>query len=78
MNCNELVELVTEYLEGTLPKSDVDRFHAHMRECPSCIEYLGQMRALLFTLGRIPLEAIEPVARERLRQTFRDWKPKET
>ena len=36
MDCNELVELVTDYLEGKLPPADVERFAAHLEECEAC------------------------------------------
>jgi predicted anti-sigma-YlaC factor YlaD len=74
MDCIELVELVTDYLEGALPRNDSDRFEAHLRECPYCEEYLRQMRATLFAVGRIPTESVSPAAQERLLQAFRNWK----
>jgi anti-sigma factor RsiW len=74
MVCIELVELVTDYLEGALPQQERDRFEAHLRECPPCGEYLRQMRATLIALGRIPAESVPPVVEERLLQAFRNWK----
>ncbi|HEY2474644.1 MAG TPA: zf-HC2 domain-containing protein [Candidatus Cybelea sp.] len=74
MDCIELVELVTDYLEGALPQKNRDRFEAHLPECPYCDEFLRQMRATLFAVGKIPLESVSPVAQERLLKAFRDWK----
>ena len=74
MNCNELVELVTDYFERALSPSDRARFETHLEECPHCVEYLQQMRVTLETLGGIPPETIAPEVRERLLETFRDWK----
>ena len=74
MVCIELVELVTDYLEGALLQKDRDRFEAHLRECPPCVEYLLQMRATLSAVGRIPAETVSSVARERLLHVFRSWK----
>ncbi|HEY1881501.1 MAG TPA: zf-HC2 domain-containing protein [Candidatus Cybelea sp.] len=74
MDCIELVELVTDYLEGTLPHADHNRFEAHLRECPYCYEYLRQMRATLFALGRIPAESVSPTVQERLLLAFRSWR----
>jgi anti-sigma factor RsiW len=74
MDCIELVELVTDYLEGTLPQADCNRFEAHLRDCPSCDEYLRQMRATLFALGRIPAESVSAAAQVRLLLAFRNWK----
>lgn len=74
MTCRELVELVTEYLEGTLPPAERARFEAHLRECDGCTTYLEQMRQLIAALGRLAEEAIPEEARRRLLQAFRDWK----
>lgn len=74
MDCNELVEVITDYLEGTLPEKDRARFDAHLLECPFCVIYLQQMRATLAAVGEIPVESIAPSARDELLRTFRDWK----
>jgi anti-sigma factor RsiW len=54
MTCQELVELVTEYLEGTLPGPDRQRFEEHLAECPHCVAYLEQMRITIGLVGRLP------------------------
>jgi anti-sigma factor RsiW len=74
ITCQELVELVTEYLEGTLPGRDRARFEGHLDGCPYCTTYLDQMRITIRTLGRLPEETIEPGARDALLDAFRDWK----
>jgi anti-sigma factor RsiW len=56
MNCDELVELVTDYLEGRLPGADAARFEAHLGECPGCDNYLAQFELLL----ELAPEAREP------------------
>ena len=73
MPCRELVELVTEYLEGTLPAEDRMRFEAHLGECEYCTTYLDQMRTTIRLVGRIPEESVEPEAMHGLRAAFRDW-----
>jgi anti-sigma factor RsiW len=42
--CRELVELVTDYLEGALPATDRVRFEAHVAACDGCDGYLAQIR----------------------------------
>jgi anti-sigma factor RsiW len=74
MTCQELVELVTEYLEGTLPARDRRRFERHIGTCEYCDRYLDQMRITIRTLGRLPEEEISPAARDALLDAFRDWK----
>jgi anti-sigma factor RsiW len=72
--CQELVELVTDYLENRLPSSTRARFEAHLAQCSACRTYLEQMRHTVRALGRIPAESMEPEARDRLLEVFRNWK----
>jgi predicted anti-sigma-YlaC factor YlaD len=72
--CQELVELVTDYLEGRLPCGPRVRFEAHLATCSGCRTYLEQMRRTIRTVGRLRAESIQPEARDRLLDVFRDWK----
>jgi anti-sigma factor RsiW len=74
MTCQELVELVTEYLEGTLSENDKARFQAHLKDCDGCETYLAQMRLTIRALGRLTEESIPMDAQRKLLKTFRDWK----
>ena len=74
LTCKELVELVTDYLEGTLAPSEKARFQEHVGGCPGCRIYLQQMRQTVRTLGRLSEEAIQPQVRDELLQLFRQWK----
>jgi anti-sigma factor RsiW len=47
MSCQELVELVTDYLEGALDAGDRARFEEHLADCAGCRAYLAQMRSTL-------------------------------
>ena len=78
MNCSELVEVVTDYLEGTLPEADRARFEDHLKECPHCVEYLAQMRRTLEAVGRIPEETLSGPVQKQLLETFRQWKRNKT
>ena len=71
MSCRELVELVTEYLEGALPADQVVRFEEHLDRCPGCAAYLDQMRATVASLGRLEEWALHAAAREELVAAFR-------
>jgi anti-sigma factor RsiW len=73
MSCKELVELVTDYLEGTLPSEQQARFDAHIAECFWCARYLDQMRVTIATVGRIEEESLSPKARATLLAAFSDW-----
>jgi anti-sigma factor RsiW len=72
--CQELVELVTDYLESRLPPLQQLRFEAHLEQCSGCRTYVEQMRQTIRALGRLTEESIEDEAKERLLEVFRDWK----
>jgi anti-sigma factor RsiW len=73
MPCRELVELVTEYLEGTLSADDRVRFEAHLDDCEYCATYVEQMRTTIRLVGRIPSESVDSEAMQALRAAFRGW-----
>ena len=70
--CQEFVELVTDYLEGTLPESERVRFEAHLAECDGCSGYLEDMRRLVGSLGEVAEPAPDAETREALLRAFRD------
>jgi anti-sigma factor RsiW len=74
LRCQELVELVTEYLDGRLPKPEQARFEAHLALCSGCRTYLEQMRQTIRALGRLAEESIQPEARAQLLAAFRGWR----
>jgi len=75
LTCREMVELVTDYLEGRLDDSGRERFEAHVAECAACTLYIEQMRMTIAALGHIPPETISPEAERELLDAFRDWRP---
>jgi anti-sigma factor RsiW len=74
LTCQELVELVTEYLEGAMAPEDRDRFEQHLALCDGCASYLEQMRTTIALAGSLSEDAIPAGAEERLLTIFRDWK----
>jgi len=74
MSCNELVEVITEYLEGTLPPEDRVRFGQHLSGCEGCQTYLEQMRETIQALGHLPPESLSPEAERTLLAAFRGWR----
>jgi anti-sigma factor RsiW len=74
MSCQEVVELVTDYLEGELSPDDNARFEQHIQECLWCARYLEQMRVTIETVGRLDEESISPEARDSLLVAFSAWK----
>jgi anti-sigma factor RsiW len=78
LSCKELVELLTEYLEGTLPPADRLRFDEHLAICPGCRVYLDQMRTTLQALGQLHEQSIPSHTKEELLRVFRGWKSQGT
>jgi predicted anti-sigma-YlaC factor YlaD len=74
ISCQELVELVTDYLEGALPDEDVARFEEHLELCDGCRYYVEQMRITIATVGRIEESDVPDGLRASLLDAFRDWK----
>ncbi len=73
LTCVEVVELVTEYLEGTLDAPLRERFEQHLAGCDGCEHYLAQMRATIRVTGRVGVEDLPPPARAALLDAFRGW-----
>jgi predicted anti-sigma-YlaC factor YlaD len=74
LSCQEMVELVTDYLEGALSSADHARFEAHIALCEGCTMYLRQMREMLELLGELTTDSISPQAEAELLAAFRGWK----
>ncbi|MDX6607090.1 MAG: hypothetical protein QOD14_1630 [Solirubrobacterales bacterium] len=74
MACQELVELVTAYFDGSLSRADRRRFRAHISGCDHCTAYLEQMRLVIEGTGRLTEDDIDPGARGDLLDAFRGWK----
>jgi anti-sigma factor RsiW len=74
MSCQELVELVTAYLEGALDAEALERFEEHLATCGTCQVYLEQIRQTIALTGRLTPEQLSPDAEDALLQAFRSWK----
>ena len=71
--CQEIVELVTEYLEGTMDGELRVAFEAHLATCPHCSHYLEQMEAAIRLAGTIEPEALSAEFQAGLLEAFRDF-----
>ncbi|MGI8414801.1 MAG: zf-HC2 domain-containing protein, partial [Nakamurella sp.] len=62
--CRQLVELVTDYLEGALAPRLRDRVEEHLAACEHCKEYVAQVRRMLdVTAGLVPTAAPQLLVR---------------
>ena len=74
MICRDVVELMTDYLEGALAPADLARFEDHIAGCNGCRAYLEQLRKTLQVTGRIANTETLPASLESgLTTAFRDW-----
>jgi len=74
ITCRELVELVTDYLEGALSADQRTRFEEHLATCAWCVTYLDQMRQTRRALGALAEDSVPIEARDALLHAFRGWK----
>jgi anti-sigma factor RsiW len=74
LTCRELVELVTDYLEGAVDPGDRVRFETHIAGCANCTAYVEQMRITLALMGDLDPGAMEPDTERELLDAFKDWK----
>ncbi|MDX6402469.1 MAG: hypothetical protein QOF27_3075 [Gaiellaceae bacterium] len=71
--CQQVVELVTAYLDDGLLPGDRERFEEHLVFCDGCQNYLEQMRGTIETAGRVRLELPAELEKELL-EAFRAWR----
>jgi anti-sigma factor RsiW len=74
LTCQDLVELVTEYLEGALSDVDRARFDEHIELCPMCQVHLEQLRVTVRELGQLREHDIDPDILVEMQERFRDWR----
>jgi hypothetical protein len=74
--CRQVVELVTDYLEGALPGQLRAAVERHLQLCVPCAVYVEQMRSTSAALRDVPVESIDPRTRAELVSAFRDLIPK--
>jgi hypothetical protein len=73
MNCDELVERVTDYLEGALGREDRVRLDDHRGVCIGCEMYLGEVQVTLRLVSSLPAERMSDELEENLLATYRTW-----
>ena len=72
--CQDIVELVTAYLEHGLAPPDRERFEEHLVFCDGCSTYLEQMRTTIALTGRLRLDDLSPEVQAELVDAFRGWR----
>ena len=73
MTCRQVVELMTDYLEGALSAIDRARFEEHIAGCDGCTAYLAQLRIARKITGRLADEPVPALVEKELLEAFRSW-----
>jgi anti-sigma factor RsiW len=75
LNCQEMIEVVTDYLDDALVPGERRRFERHLSYCRGCVTYVDQMRETIRQAGMVPREeSLSPALRERILAQFRSWR----
>jgi anti-sigma factor RsiW len=74
LTCQELVELVTDYVEGILSPEDQARFERQLSICPGCVTYVEQFRETIALTGALREEDVPPPARSAMLAQFANWR----
>lgn len=73
LRCQELIELLTAYLEGTMMPASQMRFEQHLARCEGCTHYLAELHKTMKVAGTLTEERISPAAKAQLLAAFRNW-----
>jgi predicted anti-sigma-YlaC factor YlaD len=73
LNCQEVVELVTDYLEQALLPEKQAQFEEHIETCPGCDTYLEQVQQTIMMLRKLSEQKTFPKTKQDLLEVFRNW-----
>jgi len=74
LTCQQLVELVTDYLDGALPDRELERFEEHLLYCGPCATHVEQMRETIRIAGGVHAHDLDPTVADDLLAAFRSWR----
>jgi predicted anti-sigma-YlaC factor YlaD len=74
LSCQEVVELVTDYLEGALSSAETARVEQHLNACAGCRTYLDQVRHTIRVVRALGDGGLEPAVPDELLSAFRGWR----
>jgi anti-sigma factor RsiW len=73
LSCQEVVELVTDFLENALPPVRRAVVLEHLRGCDDCLRYLAQLQVTRRLLADVPAEPLPATERDALLRAYREW-----
>ncbi len=74
LSCQQIVELVTDFLENALLPDMCQRLEEHLEQCPGCANYFEQVRLTIKMVHRLAQEPAFPAQKQQLLRLFQDWK----
>jgi anti-sigma factor RsiW len=74
ISCQEVVELVSDYVEQALPAEEAAVFEQHLNFCDGCVLYVDQVRMTIDAVGQLRAEELPEETKAKLQTAFRDWK----
>ncbi len=74
LSCQEVVELVTDYLEQALLPEKRIQFEEHIVDCPGCLTYIEQVQQTIVMLRNLAKQPMFPETKQELLEIFRNWK----
>jgi anti-sigma factor RsiW len=74
ISCQEVVELVTDYVEQALPADEASVFEQHLNFCDGCVWYVDEVRTTIAAVGELREEDVPQETKVKLMTAFRDWK----
>ena len=74
LSCQEMTEIMTDYLEGRMRFGTRMRFHMHLGMCRHCRRYLRQMRHTIRLSASLPREPAPDEVRDELMRRFKNWR----
>ncbi|HXZ04804.1 MAG TPA: zf-HC2 domain-containing protein [Ktedonobacteraceae bacterium] len=78
LSCQEVVELVTDYLEQALLPEKQAQFEEHIANCPGCNTFLEQVQQTIMMLRKLSEQQAFPETKQDLLEIFRNWKQGES
>jgi anti-sigma factor RsiW len=72
--CRDAVELISDYVDGTLSRRDRRRLEKHLSGCDACNAYVEQVRATVAASGHVGPEDLPDDVVEGLVNLFRQFR----
>jgi anti-sigma factor RsiW len=69
--CQQAVELVSDYLDGSLSRRDRKRLERHLADCDACTAFVEQMRETIAASGVVTPDDLAPEVLDTLTDLFR-------